>query len=285
MTWLLALALLLCCLPCQALTPFYLRTLNGDGSANTNQVFVQAWPLQTNLFTTYGTNVIFGAPVYVYTPDNTGYFTNALEPNVYRVTLTNFGSGSTYAFTVNLPDSGALTPLASCVTNLPIYPGAQSMYAVLTNWLGFAPATNSSAGILFWLNPNGVLTNAYLSVSTNLLANHFGGYGTGPTVAVNTNGAGNGGSVAIDANASDAAFTVTVTTTVPAANTAMFTNTYGRPYATAPHITWSASSFGARLLTTNAFVTNATATSFEFWSGNSAWASSSNFPFTFHVIQ
>ena len=215
-------------------------------------------------------------PVYLGGANNYSYVTNLL--GFAPATNTPQGIVSALSYT---PVPSNATAIVAALTFTPVV----SNNAGITAALGFNPATNSQQG--YWFLVTNVLgqTNANLNVSTNLLVNHLGGLGTAPTVAINTNGAGYGATAGLDAYSSDAALTVTVTDTVPAASASMFTLTFGRPYATPPHVVWSGANVGGAYVTTNSYATNVTTNSFQFWDGPAAWPGTNTNAFTFIIVQ
>jgi len=125
-------------------TPFYFYSLYSDGTPNTNRILMSAWPSARNI-TAYGTNIVYGGAVTTLTPDTNGYVTNWVLPNLYRFQITNVG----VAFLADIPDTTTNNSLALYVTNIARYTGdLTSNYQLVTNWLTFAPATNSNAGIV-----------------------------------------------------------------------------------------------------------------------------------------
>lgn len=169
-------------------TPFYFSSFNADGSPQTNVVTMQAWPPNQNGVTIYGTNIIYGAAIYSNTPNASGFFSNSLYPNLYKLTIpaitnsffvllldtTNYLSLAVYA--TNVAVSGG-TPLTSYgfVTNALGYAPVVPTYSGVTNALGFAPATNN------------ILTNRIVYVSAVTGVTNASGYVTNLTVTLTTN--------------------------------------------------------------------------------------------------
>jgi hypothetical protein len=149
-----------------ATTPFSYQFYNSDGSAQTNAMTMTAWPPSTNAWTVYGTNIIWGSQTITLATDTNGYGTNHAYPNTYRIFVTNLNSG----FFVSLPDTTNQIALGSCLTAAPQVAGPVGFFGMVTNWLGFAPSTNSNAGIVAALGYTPA-TNTYTAL-TNIL-----GYG------------------------------------------------------------------------------------------------------------
>jgi hypothetical protein len=131
-----------------ATTPFSYQFFNSDGTPQTNRISMEAWPRSTNQWTVYGTNIIYGSKVITLDPDATGYGTNYAFPNTYRLFMSNLNSG----FFISLPDTTNQIALGTCLTDAPQVAGPIGFYGMVTNWLGFAPPTNSVASISNLLN-------------------------------------------------------------------------------------------------------------------------------------
>jgi hypothetical protein len=135
-------------LPVPALTPFYYQAYNSDGTPQTNLIYMSAWPPAMNTFTSYGTNIIFGGNVIILRPSASGYVSNAAYPNTYRCFVTN----ANQSFTVKLPDTTNFTSLAYCIQASTTSLGDQSTYAMVTNWLGYAPVRPTYAAVTAAMN-------------------------------------------------------------------------------------------------------------------------------------
>lgn len=138
----LALLFLLIARAGSALTPFYYRGYNSDGTAQTNNVVLAAYPPAVNGITVLGTNIIFGSYAITNTPNASGYFSNNIFGGTYRLTIPAL-SFSTFAV---IPETTNFTALATCLTNAPVI-NAVGGYAIITNMLGYAPAIGTYAGI------------------------------------------------------------------------------------------------------------------------------------------
>jgi len=130
------------------LTPFYYQGYNSDGTPQTNLIYMSAWPPAQNSFTSYGTNIVFGGNVIVVQPNVNGYASNAAYPNTYRCFITNINQ----AFTVKLLDTTNFNSLAYYLQASVTSTGDQSTYAMVTNWLGYAPVRPTYAAVTTALN-------------------------------------------------------------------------------------------------------------------------------------
>jgi hypothetical protein len=126
-------------------TPFYLQINRSDSPAVTNQIGVSYYPPnQQAPFTVYGTNIIYGGNILTITPNSSGYSSNWLYPGTYEFYFTNLNA----AFVAVIPDTVSFQSLALYITNAPAFPGVGlNSYGMVTNLLGFPPATNTPAGI------------------------------------------------------------------------------------------------------------------------------------------
>lgn len=140
---LLLILLLISLRPALCATPFSYQFYNSDGTAQTNPITMTAWPPATNTWTVYGTNIVYGAQNITLTPNASGYGTNYAYPNTYRLFVSNLNSG----FFIALPDTTNQISLGSCLIAAPQTAGPLGLYGMITNWLGYAPATNSNLGI------------------------------------------------------------------------------------------------------------------------------------------
>lgn len=122
----------------QSLTPIAYQGYNSDGSAQTNPLVFQAFP-PVNSVVVVGTNVYSGGYNPTFTPNSSGFFSNSITPNAYRVTI----PAQSLVFFVNIPATSSYQSLSLYITNQPVIPGNISSYAIITNQLGFAPATNN----------------------------------------------------------------------------------------------------------------------------------------------
>lgn len=125
-------------------TPFYIQGFKSDSPALTNQIGVSYWPPSDHPFTVYGTNIIYGGNIVTIIPDSNGYASNWLYPGAYRFYFTNLNA----AFVAVIPDTTNFNSLALYVTNVASFSAAGlTSYGVVTNLIGFPPATNSTTGI------------------------------------------------------------------------------------------------------------------------------------------
>lgn len=125
-------------------TPFFFQGHNSDGTAQTNEITMVAWPINTQTWTAVGTNVIYGGQTIVITPNASGYASNWAYPNTYLCMVSNLDAG----FYVKIPNTTNFLSLATYITNSPTLSGTYlNGYGLVTNWLTFEPATNSNAGI------------------------------------------------------------------------------------------------------------------------------------------
>lgn len=154
-------------------TPFYYIALNADGSPQTNIVTMQSWPPNGSGFTTYGTNIIFGNITYTNLPNASGFFSNWLYPGYYRVSIPALNSG----FYVNLLDSTNYASLAIYATNMAPTQTGGSGFGIITNYLGYTPATNAPAtntiayvsAVSGITNASGNVTNLLVTMATNTI--------------------------------------------------------------------------------------------------------------------
>jgi hypothetical protein len=125
-------------------TPFFYQGYKSDGSFNTNQVGVTFFPTTDQPFTIYGTNIVYGGNILTISPNTSGYSSNWIFPGVYKFIITNLNA----AFIANIPDTTNFNALALYVTNVQSFSGVGlNSYGVMTNQLGFPPATNTTSGI------------------------------------------------------------------------------------------------------------------------------------------
>lgn len=125
-------------------TPFFIQGYQSDGTAQTNAIQVSAWPPSDSPFVTYSTNIIYGGNTLQIVPAASGYASNWVFPGVYRF----FIPALSVAWIAVIPDTTNFLSVANYTTNLPNYTGlGLNSYGVVTNSLGFAPATNTTAGI------------------------------------------------------------------------------------------------------------------------------------------
>lgn len=216
-----------------ATTPFSFQFYNSDGTAQTNPVTMTAWPPSTNTWTVYGTNIIYGGNIITLTPNTSGYGTNHAYPGAYLLFNSNLNSG----FYATLPDTTNVVALGMYLTSAPQTAGPVGFYGMITNLLGFAPASNNLAGIrgaLGYTPPTNTyagLTNALgLVPASNYLAGITAALGYTPptnTYAGLTNAAG----LVFATNTS--AGIIAALAYTPASNTyAAFTNIVGFVFAT-----------------------------------------------------
>jgi len=169
-----------------AVTPIYQRGYNSDGTPQTNAVVLSAYPPAVNGVTVLGTNIIFGAYAITNQPDVTGYFSNSIYGGTYRYSVPALG----FATFATIPETTNFTSLALCLTNAPVI-NAVGGYAIITNWLGYAPAVGNYAGITNALGfapaTNNPSTNTIAFVSAVSGITNASGYVTNLTVTLTTN--------------------------------------------------------------------------------------------------
>jgi len=174
----LSLILIGAALTAQAVTPFYQQGFNSDGTPQTNPVVLQAYPPAVNGITIIGTNIIFGAYAITNTPNASGFFSNNIYGGTYKYTIPAL-SFSTFA---TIPETTNYASLSLYLTNSPVV-GAAGGYAIITNWLGYAPfnpaayqpATNNPgtntiayvSGVSGITNASGYVTNLSVTLTTN----------------------------------------------------------------------------------------------------------------------
>ncbi|HXI73450.1 MAG TPA: hypothetical protein VNN22_24165 [Verrucomicrobiae bacterium] len=125
-------------------TPYFSAFRNTDGTPMTNAYQMQAWP-PVNTWIVYGTNMVYGGRIVTNTPDATGYLSNSTYPNTFRIYFPDLDSG----FYVSIPDTTNFLSLSVYATNTAVFAGTYlNGFGLVTNWLHFAPATNTPAGIL-----------------------------------------------------------------------------------------------------------------------------------------
>ena len=146
-----------------ALTPFYFSSYNSDGTPQTNQVLMRAYPPTLNGFTVYGTNIVWGGGYVTNTPNSSGFFSNAVAPNQYQFTIPAL-SANFYAV---IPDATNYLSLAIYLTNAPVVGNSVGGFAIVTNLLNYLPATNGGAISISQL-PFTPITNTYAAV-TNVI--------------------------------------------------------------------------------------------------------------------
>lgn len=165
-------SLLLCAFALTArATPFYFQGFNSVSNAITSQIGVTFWPPTDRPWTVYGTNIIYGGNILTITPNSSGFSSNWMFPGTYQFIDTNLNA----AFIATIPDTTNYQSLALYVINQPVFSGiSMNSYQLLTNLLGFAPASNSLSGITSALgytpptNSYSGLTNALgLAPATN----------------------------------------------------------------------------------------------------------------------
>lgn len=96
------------------LTPFFYYFRNADGTPNTNNAQMQAWPPSVS-YTIVGTNIVYGGQIITLTNDGTGFGTNQVYANTYSVLFTNMVPNQ--GFFVNIPVTSVRTNLALYLTN------------------------------------------------------------------------------------------------------------------------------------------------------------------------
>lgn len=119
-------------------TPFYLQLLNATNGPMTGQVTIQGWP-QSSWWSMYGTNAIYTGFIITNTPNGSGFFSNWLYPGTYRVQIPTLNT----IFYVNIPDTTNYENLMMYGVAVPATETALNSYGLVTNLLGFGPATNS----------------------------------------------------------------------------------------------------------------------------------------------
>lgn len=123
-----------------------------DGTPNTNYAVVTAYPAQTYTFTAVGSNVVYGGAAHtnLIQPNSSGQGASQLIAGNYQF----FFPSLNYGFTAGIPVSSATNDLSAYI-GVPIIFQANSLYAFVTNSLGYAPATNTYSGLIsaFGFNP------------------------------------------------------------------------------------------------------------------------------------
>jgi hypothetical protein len=152
-----------CIFNCSA-TPFFFQGYLHDGSPQTNLIYMTQYPATTAPFTVYGTNIIYGADAIVITPNASGYSSNWSYPGTFRFYITNLN----VSFIANIPDTATFQSLALYVTNVTGFSGVGlNSYGVVTNLIGFPPATNTTSGIVAALGFTPA-TNTYNGITNSL---------------------------------------------------------------------------------------------------------------------
>ena len=141
----LSILFLLVALAVNAATPSYLVSLKPDGvTPETNAVILTPWPPNAPFYV-YGTNVIAGLGPMTNVPNSGGFFSNSFAPIIFTV---RYASAPSVGYYVRIADTTNYASLATYATNVPVaLAGYGSMFGLVTNWLGYWPATNSFAGI------------------------------------------------------------------------------------------------------------------------------------------
>ena len=144
-------------------TPIFLTTVNADGNANTNAVIMTPWPPNAPFYVYQVTNIVSGLSPLTNTPNSSGFFSNSVMPIVYTV---RYANAQSVGFFANVTDTTNYLSLATYATNTPVASARYgTMFGVVTNWLGYTPATNTLAGLLSKLgfqpatNSFGCITN------------------------------------------------------------------------------------------------------------------------------
>lgn len=137
--------------------------------------------------------------------------------------------------------------------------------------------------------PSALVANS-LVASNSMLSQHIGGFGTSPTVVTNAGAGGASGTVTLDANATDAAMQVTLTTGTiasPSANATIFTVTFNKAYATAPHVIFCPGNSAASALSgvTMVFAPIGGTSTCTLTSGATALTGATTYVWNLHVIQ
>ena len=131
----------------QAPTSFTFQFQNADGSYNTNYTTMQGWPAAVGGVVVVSNTVVWSGPSQLVTNQFAGtntLGTNSAMPNSYRVFCPATGLG----FTVAIPQTTNLLPLANYVTGSPVTYPSSSLYFYVTNSLGFQPlASNLPAAL------------------------------------------------------------------------------------------------------------------------------------------
>jgi hypothetical protein len=169
-----------------AVTAFYQRGYNSDGTPQTNKIVLTAYPPAVNGVTVLGTNIIFGAYAITNQPDATGFFSNSIFGGTYKYTVPALGF-STFA---TIPETTNYISLALCLTNAPVISPA-SGYAIITNWLGYSPPAGTYSGITTALGfspaTNNPGTNTIVFVGSITGSTNASGYYTNFTYTLTTN--------------------------------------------------------------------------------------------------
>ena len=165
-------------------TPFFIQGYSHDGAPQTNLIYMTQYPATSAPFTVYGTNIVYGANAIVISPNAGGYASNWSYPGPFKFYITNLN----VSFIANIPDTTNFQSLALYVTNLQSFSAAGlSSYGMVTNLLGFPPATNNPNGIIFALGytpANAANTNDFARATPAGITNSLGFI---PANAANTN--------------------------------------------------------------------------------------------------
>lgn len=156
-----ALTLLLtsaCTLLAQTQTPIGYQGYN-NGGPQTNPLTFTAFPPAVNGVVIVGTNVYSDAP-FTFTPSASGFFSNNITPNSYRVTIPALG----IVFYANIPNTATYQSLSLYITNQPVIPGPVTGGGIVAALQGYVSATNG-VPLLTTSNP----TNAF-SIGTPYIA-------------------------------------------------------------------------------------------------------------------
>ena len=139
----LALFLAMVCFCASGITPYYMSVLHPDGTPDTNAVYITMWP-PGQPFYIYGTNTIYGPLTLTNVPNSSGFYSNNIEPASYTVRIADMPQ---VGFFVTVPDTSTYTNLALYSTNVPYTAANNGLFGLVTNWLGYWPATNNYSGI------------------------------------------------------------------------------------------------------------------------------------------
>jgi hypothetical protein len=157
----------------RALTSYYYSAQFPDGTPQTNYFTLQVWPPAAQGITIYGTNIIFGPYTFTNTPNASGFYSNSISPNTYKLQVPAIN----LAAFVTIPDTTNYIALATYMTNSPIVSGGIGGYAFVTNYLGYVPATNNPgtntivfvSAVSGITNASGYVTNLSVTLTTNTI--------------------------------------------------------------------------------------------------------------------
>jgi hypothetical protein len=158
----------------------------------------------------------------------------------------------------------------------------------MLDWIGSTRGSVLYRGSGGWtiLTPgaSGTLLQSQGAGADPFWSSHLVGTGTAPTAVTNV-AAGGGSVLTLDASAHDTACRITIITGAAPTTGLIFRLTYGTAYPSVPHVVWSATSIASGQLITRTYVSNITASAFDFYCFGSALIANTNHVWDFHTIQ